>query len=305
MTTINSVLGPLDTANLGFTLMHEHIVVASTGIPQDYPELRGAGFMERVINGFNQAKEGGIDTVGDATTYDLGRDVRILAEASRSTGVNIIACTGGYLDTPRFLTTVSVDQYAALFVREIQEGIAGTDIKAGILKSASDLQGVTPGQEIILRAVARAHRQTSVPIMIHSYPTGQVGRRQLAILQEEGVDLRRVKVDHSNDTTDIEYLTWLLEQGCYLGLDRYPGWNVSPQARTNTMKALIDAGYTDRLLPSHDWSLASIRGEDSPIPREFVENRNPHGYLYMKKVVFPQLREMGVPETTLDRLCVV
>jgi len=305
MTTINSVLGPLDTAALGFTLMHEHIIGSGPGILQNYPELLGARFMDRVITGLTQARAGGIDTIVDATTFDLGRDVSVLAEASRQSGVNIIACTGWRFDPPRFVGSWSADKFAQLFIREIQEGIAGTGIKAGILKSASDVGGVTPAGETVLRAVARAHLQTNVPIMLHSYAPGQVARQQLAILKEEGVDLRRVKMDHSNDTTDVEYLTWLLEQGCYLGLDRYPGFNVSSQARTRTMKALIDAGYTDRLLPSHDWSLASVIMEAMPSAQEERERRNPHGFLYLKKVAFPQLREMGVPEATLKRLCVI
>ena len=304
MTTINSVLGPLDTANLGFTLMHEHLIVASAGIPQNYTELLGARFMERIVNGLTQAKEGGIDTVVDATTLDLGRDVTVLAEASRRTGVNIIACTGWWLDMPRFLAGVSADQFAQLFIREIEEGIAGTDIKAGILKGASDILGVTQGEEAVLRGVARAHLKTNIPIMLHSYSPGQVGRQQLAILKEEGIDLRRVKMDHSNDTTDVEYLTWLLEQGCYLGLDRYPGHNASPLARTKTMKALLDAGYGKRLLPSHDWSLVQVMAAAPLISPEEREERNPYGYLYMKKVVFLQLQEMGVSEAMLNSLCV-
>jgi len=304
MTTIHSVLGPLDTANLGFTLMHEHLIVASAGIPQDYAELLGDGFMDPIVQGLTRAKQGGIDTIVDVTTLDLGRDVTVMAEASRLTGVNIIACAGWWLDIPPFLTGVSADQFAELFIREIQDGIAGTGIKAGILKAASDMSGVTPEQTPILRGVARAHLQTKVPIMLHSYSPGQVGRQQIAILKEEGVDLTRVKMDHSNDTTDVEYLVWLLEQGCYLGMDRYPGRNASPLARTKTMKALIDAGYGDRLLPSHDWSLASIRAKEAIITREQVEAANPHGYLYMKEVVFAQLREMGVSEVTLNSLCV-
>ncbi|MFC2021903.1 phosphotriesterase [Chloroflexota bacterium] len=312
MTTVNSVLGPLDTADLGFTLMHEHLIASAPGVLQNYPELFGAGFMERIVNKLTQAKEGGIDTIVDATTFDLGRDVAVLAEASRLTGVNIITVTGWWLNIPRSLTGVSAGQFAQLFIREIQEGIAGTDIKAGILKSASDISGVTPGEEAVLRGVARAHLKTNIPIMLHSYSPGQVGRQQLAILKEEGVDLRRVKMDHSNDTTDVEYLTWLLEQGCYLGMDRYPGGYVggypgfitSPLARTKTMKALIDAGYGDRLLPSHDWSSVWIAAEAPLVSQEEREARNPCGYLYMKKVVFPQLREMGVPEVTLNHLCV-
>lgn len=305
MSIINSVLGPLDTADLGFTLMHEHIMTGAGGVPRDYPELFGTGFIDRIVNALIQAKKGGVDTVVDATTIDLGRDVTILAEASRRSGVNIIACSGWWLEHPRFVTGVSADQYAQVFVREIREGIAGTNIKAGILKSASDITGVTPADEVTLRAVARAHLQTGAPIMIHSYSPGQVGRQQIAILKEEGADLTRVKIDHSNDTTDVEYLIWILEQGCYLGLDRYPGRNASPLARTKTMKALIDAGYTDRLLPSHDCCLAPAIAEDIPGFMEDMEAYNPHKYLYMKKVVFPQLREMGIPKATLDRLCVV
>ena len=303
MTIINSVLGPLDTANLGSTLMHEHILSSSIGIPQDYPELLERDYMNHIVDGLNKAKSGGIDTVVDATTLDLGRDVNILAEASRRTGVNIIACTGWWMEKPRFLSGVSIGMFARGFIRDIQEGIAGTNIKAGILKGASDKAGVTPEEETVLRAVARAHHQTDVPIMLHSYSPGQVGRRQIAILKEESVDLRRVKMDHSNDTTDLEYLTWMLEQGCYLGMDRYPGQGTSPLARTKTLKALIDAGYKERLCLSHDWSLARHVAKDSRIgsPKKRAK-LNPHGYLYINNVVFPQLREMGISEETINSL---
>jgi phosphotriesterase-related protein len=308
MATVNTVLGPISTAKLGFTLMHEHLMVASAGVPQNYPALLGKDYLERIVKGLKQAKKGGVDTVVDATTLDLGRDITVTAEASRRSGVNVIAVAGWWLEVPRFLAGVSADQFADLFTREIEEGIAGTHIKAGLLKAASDINGVTPAEEQVLRGVARAHRRTGVPIMVHSYSPGQVGRQQLAILQQEGVDPRRVKMDHSNDTTDLEYLTWLLEQGCYLGMDRYPGRTTSSQARTRTMKALIDAGWAHRLLPSHDHSLVWLRQEGLPPGAVMTaaerRRRNPHGYLYMKKVVFSQLKEMGVSEAQINRLCV-
>jgi len=304
MTTINSVLGPLDTKNLGFTLMHEHIMISPAGIFRDYPELLGTNLMERVVNELKRAKEGGVDTIVDATTLDLGRNIGLMAEASRRSGVNIIACAGWWLDIPPYFAGVSADQLAEVFTREVEQGISGTNIKAGVLKSASDMEGVTPQAEIILRAVARAHFKTGVPIILHSYSPGRVGQQQLAVLKEEGVDLKRVKMDHSNDTTDIEYLIWLLEQGCYLGLDRYPGHNTSPLARTKTMKALIDAGYIGRLCPSHDRTVLRIMAANPVITEEERLKLNPYGYLYIKEVVFPQLREMGVSESTLNSLCI-
>jgi phosphotriesterase-related protein len=303
MSNVNSVLGPLDTKDLGFTLMHEH-VMSQGFVAQNYPELFGDRFMDRIISGIIEAKKGGVDTIVDATTFDLGRDVSVLAEVSRRTNVNIIACTGWWMNLPSYLAGHSPDLFADLFVREIEEGIAGTGIKAGILKSAADFGGVTATGEIMLRAVARAHRRTLVPIMLHSYAPEQVARRQLAILKEEGVDLNRVAVDHVNDTKDMEYLSWLLGQGCYLGMDRYPGLNLSPRARTETMKLLIDAGWIDRLLPSHDCSLASPEAFYPPDVKESIEKGNPYGYLDLKKVVLPQLREMGVEEAVLNTLCV-
>ena len=305
MTKINSVLGLIDTSNLGTTLMHEHILSSSIGIPQNYPEVLERGYMRHIIDGLREAKNGGIDTVVDATTLDLGRDVTILAKASRLTGINIIACTGWWLEKTRFIYGASVANLSRAFVREIRDGIADTGIKAGILKGASDKAGVLPEEEKVLRALARAHHETGVPIMLHSYSPGQVGRRQIAIMKEEGIPLNRVKIDHSNDTTDLEYLLWILEQGCYLGLDRYPGEGTSPVARTRTLKALIDAGYKDRLCLSHDWSLARYLDKNQRTgTREKRKRINPYNFLYIKEVVFPQLNNLGISDNIIDSLLV-
>ena len=214
MAKINAVLGPVDTADLGFTLMHEHLLCGFAGVSENYPELLGADFMDKIVGGLLRAKEAGVATVVDATTVDLGRNVGVMVEASRRAGVNVIACAGWWLDVPPFFEGISPNQFADMFIREIREGMCGTEVKAGILKAASDVSGVTRGEELVLRGVARAHLETGAPIMIHSYPAGRVGEQQLAVLRAEGVDLRRVKLDHSNDTTDVEYLIWILEQGC-------------------------------------------------------------------------------------------
>jgi phosphotriesterase-related protein len=305
MTKVNTVLGPISTKDLGFTLMHEHLIVGFPNIIREFPDLLVPNVLEYVVAGLKRAKAGGVDTVVDMTTLDLGRDINFIKEASKRSGVNIIAVTGWWLDVPRFISgvgSVNATQMAESFVRELEKGIGDTGIKPGLLKSASDSDGVTPPQEMGLRAVAKAHLKTGVPIVIHSYHPGQVARQQLAILKDEGVNLKHVKVDHCNDTTDVEYLTWILEQGCYMGLDRYPGGNTSPMARTKTMKALIDAGYIDKLCPSHDCSLGYVLPQG--VTTESHEARNPHRYLYIKRVVFKWLKEMGVPAAKINRLCV-
>jgi phosphotriesterase-related protein len=300
MSVVNTVLGPLKSDQLGCCLMHEHLLSSAGGIPENYRDIFGEGYKDRVIGKIQEAKKAGINTIVDATTVDLGRDMNFIKEVSHVTGMNIIAVTGWWLETPRMLERVHSEQWAQLFIKEIREGIAGTGAKPALLKAASDLGGVTPRNEVILRAVARAHLETSVPIMLHTYSLGQVARQQIAILKEEGVNLNRVKVDHSNDTTDVEYLCWLADQGCYLGLDRYPGRNTSSKARTRTLKALIDAGYAQRLLVSHDWPLVEPTAKNLGESEKARDSRNPHGLLFIKKVVLPMLLEMGVSQTVID-----
>jgi phosphotriesterase-related protein len=314
--TVNTVRGPLATDSLGTTLMHEHLQTSFAGFSQIYPELLGKEYLSRPIRELTAAKAGGIDTVVDCTTMELGRDIRVLAEISEKSGVNVIASTGWWLDNvlpmplvPNFLGTFTADQFAEVFAREILVGIEGTGIKAGIIKSAADFEGVKPVGATMLRGVARAHLKTGAPIMLHSFAPSQVARQQLAILREEGVDLRRVKVDHVIETTDIEYLTWIVEQGCYLGMDRMPGVypipSVGPsqKARMNTIKAMIDAGYADRLLFSHDEvTVTPMFDTLSKADQEKIERENPHSFLYISKVVLPGLVEMGVPEEVVATL---
>lgn len=305
MTQINSVLGSIDSGDLGFTLMHEHVMVAASGLSKSYPDLLGPNREERAIACLKKAKAAGINTLLDATTFDLGRDPELLRHVAFESGVNLINVTGWWLDVPRFMLGVGANQMADEFIRDINEGFRGTDIKAGMLKCAADFEGVTPPLETMARAVARAHLQTGVPIMVHSYPTGHVAKRQIEIFREEGVDLTRVKIDHSNDTTDTDYLKWILDQGCFLGLDRYPGRLVSPHMRTVTLKRLMDMGYAERLCPSHDCICLHIHNEqaDGSIPAEHAFTAsNPDQYLYMHRHVIPELLQMGATQADIDML---
>ncbi len=307
MNTVNTVTGPVSTGALGFTLMHEHVMVSASGLYDSYPDLLGSDREKKAIASLTRARQEGIATIVDATTFDLGRKAQLLAHVSRESGVNIINATGWWLDVPRFLTGVSANQMAVEFIRDVEEGFRGTDIKAGILKCAADFENVTPPLETMARAVARAHLRTGLPIMVHSFPTGHVARTQIKIFKEEGVDLTRVKIDHSNDTTDTDYLKWILDQGCYLGLDRYPGRLVSPHMRTVTLHKLIELGYAERLCPSHDCICLAVLKENPdgsmPEEHEFARN-NQHEYLYIKKEVIPELKEMGVSEETITTLFV-
>ena len=305
MAIINSVLGEMDTADLGFTLSHEHVLVSSAGIQQIYPEfIDRAATIERGIADLSAARAEGLRSIIDVTTIDLGRDIRLLEEVSRGSGVHIICATGTWRDIPRVFWTATPDDIAPLYIREIQEGIEDTGIKAGIIKVANDMGGVTPEGEIILRAAARAQKATGVPISTHTWAPERVGERQVAIFKDEGIDLNRVYIGHSNDTDDIGYLAGLLEQGVWIGLDRYPGrpevldW----QARTQTAYKLIQAGWAHRIMLGHDWSVALlIAHREARAAREIA---NPDGYLFITRRVLPRLAQLGASQDDIHKIMI-
>ena len=307
MAVINSVSGPLDTADLGFTLSHEHILLSSAGISQVYPELidRESSIRDAVAH-LKEAHREGLRTLVDVTTFDLGRDVRLLEQVSRGSGVNIVCATGTWLDIPRAFWEADPDDIASLYSREIEEGIEGTGIKAGIIKVATDQGGVTPEGEIVLRAASRAQKKTGVPISTHTWAPERVGEQQVRIFLDEGVDMDRVYIGHSNDTTDLDYLTGLLRTGVWIGLDRTPsgllGATPKWEERTRTIERLIEAGYTDHILLSHDWSI--YFGTLNEGNQEAYRRSNPDGFLFISRNVLPMLREMGVAEETITQITV-
>ena len=165
MSTINTVLGPMETEELGFTLSHEHLATNAAGILKTFPELVDrSGIIEQAKDTLKEAYEEGLRTIIDVSTIDLGRDVEMMREVSRNTRVNIVAATGNHLAVPRPFIDLQPEDIADLYVREIEVGIEGTGIKAGIIKVASDEGGVTPAQEIVLRAAGQASIRTGVPI---------------------------------------------------------------------------------------------------------------------------------------------
>lgn len=309
MASVNGVLGSIDAKDLGLTLMHEHICATSAGIWRAWPELLGGrdAFVERCVGILKQAQtEAGVRTFVDVTPIDLGRDIRLMQEVARRSGMQIIPCTGHWLDISRSVASRTADELATYFTREIEDGIEGTAVRAGVIKVANDVEGVTEVGEKLLRAAARAHRRTGVPISTHTHAPSRVGARQADIFDEEGVDLRRVYVGHSNDTTDLDYLTGLMRRGCWLGLDRYPGGRVSGpkwEERTEIVKQLVDAGYAGQMLLSHDAPLGMTLGPTARMA-EARTQFNPDGILFIHRKVLPRLRELGVAQATVETIMV-
>ena len=222
MGTAQLVTGPVDTSQLGFVLMHEHILMRDHNVIVNYPHLfdREARLAE-AVNRLSGLKQRGIGTVIDLTTVDLGRDIRFIEDAAKGSGINVIACTGMWWQPPAFFFLRGIDVLIDCFRRDINDGISGTSVKAGIIKMAVHTPGVTAPIEMALRAGARIHRETGVPIATHTDALEHRGDDQQKVFLDEGVDLTHTIIGHSGDTTDMDYLKRLMERGSSLGMDRF------------------------------------------------------------------------------------
>lgn len=300
MATIETVLGPIEADQLGFTLSHEHTPRTPAILGVEYPWMFDLdAIRQRGIEELTEAKQGGVDATIDLSTPDLGRSMSLSRAYAEASDVHLVVATGIWREVPRPFRTWTPERVAEVFIREIREGIQDTDIKAGVIKVASDAEGVTPEAEVILRAAAIASRETNCPISSHQWAPLEVGMRQVEILRDAGASMDRVCIGHSADTTDLAYLERLLEAGVYLSMDRYPGGLVRTadggtqqrptwQERNATVKALIDRGWAHRLMLGHDYA-------PDLHPRE-----SPTRYLFLSTTAIPALIEDGVSQETVD-----
>ena len=302
MATVNTVTGPIETSELGFTLMHEHIAVRSPGVAENFPSVwNRAEEIERAVTLLRDLGARGVRTIVDATTADIGRDIDFVAEVARRSWMQVIAATGLYWDVPRYFFSRSVDVMADMFVKEINEGIAGTQIKAGVIKCATDEAGATEQLRKVLRACARAHRATGVPITTHTFAAGQTGTEQQDIFESEGVDLSRVIIGHCGDSKDIDYLSRIIGRGSYIGMDRFGLDMFLPTAdRVATIAQLCKMGHTDKMILSHDANSYMDWFE-----RSLVEMTVPDWhYNFIPDSVIPALLDSGVTEDEIRQMTV-
>ena len=313
MTTgVSTVRGAVDAARLGVTLMHEHIFVLDSEIAANYPEEWGdeETRIADAIARLNELKARGVDTIVDLTVIGLGRYIPRIQRIAAATKLNIIVATGiyTYCDLPHYFQYRGTgaplggeELMVDMFVRDIEEGIAGTGVRAGILKCATDKPGLTKGVERILRATAQAQRRTGVPISTHTHARKRVGLDQQRVFREEGVDLSRVVIGHSGDTTDLDYLEELIANGSYIGMDRFGIDSILPfEERVKTVARMCERGHARKMVLSHDAACFNHWLPEREMPALFPRWH----YLHIHNDVIPALKRAGVTEEQLHTMLV-
>jgi phosphotriesterase-related protein len=308
LATVETVNGPLDVEELGLTLIHEHFRTTDEATRFQFPHLYDeAAEWEAAMADAKAVKGHGVKTVVEPSAMFLQRDARFSKRVADESGLNIVLATGIYTydHLPQPLMNRSEDQLAEIFVRDIEQGIQGTDIKAAFIKCAADEPGVTPNIEKVHRAAARASQQTGRPIMAHSHPKSGTGLEQMRVFTEEGVDPAKVQIAHTGDTDDLDYIERLLDTGCFIGMDRY-GLDVflPTEQRQTTVLALLDKGHADRMFLSQDW--CSTLDWFTPEMEEQVKPQLAPNWsmTFLFEQVIPELKERGMTDEQLDQMMV-
>lgn len=313
MTDVQTVHGPIDSGSLGTTLMHEHVFIFNSDFLLND---RAWDEEQRVADAVDKLKvltEIGVDTIVDPTCIGLGRYIPRIKRVADQVDVQIVPATGIYTygDLPFYfhyrtpeMSGGDHDPIVDYFVRDITEGIADTGVKAGIIKCATEENGVTPGVERVLRAVAQAHRRTGTPITTHTHAGTQRGLDQQRIFAEEGVDLSHAIIGHSGDSSDLDYLMKLMDAGSTIGMDRFGIDVILPfEDRVDTVVRLCERGYADRMVLAHDAS-CFIDWFD-PDMTEAREAMAPKWHFrHIHDDVLPALRERGVSDGQIDQMLV-
>jgi phosphotriesterase-related protein len=314
---VNTVLGPVSADDLGVTLMHEHVIFGFPGWSGDCtigPFDRDAA-LKASQDLFDELKGYGLKTFVDATPNETGRDPGFLKEVSEKCEVNIVCATGFYTEGTgasayfkyRNMIADASEEIYEMFMREITDGIAGTGVKAGVIKLASSNSEITDYERLFFRAAARAQKETGVPIITHTQ-NGTMGPQQAQLLIDEGADPGRIMIGHMSDNTDIRYHMEVLKTGAYDAFDRMGLQFVEgcpmDEEKYPVILGLIAAGHADRIMISHDYIIYML-GRPTPERPDFLAElmKNYHPSHLFKNII-PMMKKAGVTDDQVNSIII-
>ena len=302
MPHIQTVLGPIEPASLGFTLPHEHTQIALWHIEGrwDYWQLtRDEPVILEELARFRAA--GGSGLV-DLTLPGVGREPAWLRGLARESGLHIVMGCGwyrsAYYPPDALIDRRTADDLADELIREIEKGIGRSGIRPGIIgEIGTDKPWISPSEERVHRAAARASRQTGLAISTHAVMS-DVGLAQLKLFEEEGADPARVVIGHADSYPVMEHYTAIIERGANIEFD-FLGMSFTPTERHGEARViemlydLLAHGHADRVLLSQDVC------HDSQLTRY-----GGNGYTYLADTFLPRLRAAGVSDAEIETMTV-
>jgi predicted metal-dependent phosphotriesterase family hydrolase len=302
MPHVQTVLGPIDPGSLGWTLPHEHTQIALWQIPDRWDYWQLTRDEPVILDELRQFADAGGRGLVDLTLPGVGRDPVWLAGLGRASGLDLVmGCgwyRGAYYPAEALIDRRSVDSLADELVREIGDGVGDSGVRPGIIgEIGTDKPWLSPAEERVHRAAARAARRTGLAITTHAVMS-PVGLAQLRVFEEEGADPTRVVIGHADSYRDLEHYLAIVGSGASVEFD-FLGMSFTPQERHGEGRVvelvceLLGRGHGDRILLSqdvcHDSQLTRYEG---------------NGYVHLARTFLPSLRAAGVSEAEIEAMTV-
>lgn len=301
MAIVRTVTGDLPVDFVGYTYLHEHILTHPPASVTDRGlEMSDEAAMTQAVAHFAAA---GGSTLVEMTPRDYGRDPHGLRRISLLTGVQIVAVTGWIKQAAytAWASGRSIDDLADEMIRDVTMGMTGLDgtptpIRAGVIKAGSSLDSITPDEERVFRAAARAHQSTGAMVSTHT-ERGTMAIEQAHLLIAEGVPPSRILIGHCDHRLDWETHTALARLGVTLGYDQIGKEKYAPDtARIAFIGRMIAAGFVDHIALSMDLARTSYFPE--------YDRWGSPGFTYILWRFAPRLVEAGIDQALLDRMLI-
>jgi phosphotriesterase-related protein len=300
MAHVETVLGPIAPADLGFTLPHEHTQIALWHVRDRWDYWQLTRDEPLILEELAAYRASGGDGIVDLTLDGVGRDPRWLTGLARASGLHVVMGCGWYREAyyppETRIDRRSVDDLADDLVREATDGVAGTGVRPGIIgEIGTDKPWVSALEERVHRAAARAARRTGLAITTHGV-LSPVGLDQLRIFEEEGLDPIRIVIGHADSYPHLEHHLAILERGASVQFD-FLGMSFTPQERhgedrlVGLLCDLLARGHAERILLSQDVC------HDAQLTRH-----GGNGYTYIARSFLPRLRDAGVSDTEIETM---
>ena len=252
---IMTVKGPVPALSAGIMLTHEHILVDFIGADSINNTRWNRGeVMNKALPFLMKIKDHGCTTFIDCTPEYIGRDPELLRSLSESSGLNIVTNTGyygaaNYKFIPRHAYSESADQLAARWISEWENGIAGTGIKPGFIKTGVFGDSLSDFHRKLVTAAARTHLKTGLVIDSHTGPA-RPAFEQLEILRKEGVSPDAFIWVHAQSEQDPMNHVKAGKMGAWISFDGLDENNAGNYVKL--IRNMKDNNLLDRVLLSHD-----------------------------------------------------
>lgn len=311
---METVTGPIATRDMGKTLIHEHFIFGYPGYSGDV--TMGPFSKDEAVRAGIEVAEAvmqfGVKTIVDPTPNECGRNPEVLKEISVATGLQIICSTGYYYESEGATTyfkfrhslgSAEKDIYE-MFMEEINNGIANTGIRPGVIKLASSKDEITPYEKMFFDIAARVHKETGIMILTHTQE-GTMGPEQAKLLTEAGVDPASIVIGHMCGNTNIDYQKRTLETGVKIGFDRFDIQKLvgapMDEERIETLCQLIEDGYEEQIMLSHD-SITHWLGRPLEMDADSASLIRHWHPTHLFENIVPILEEKGVSTEKIDRM---